>query len=319
MKAVIIRQFGAPQVMKIEEVEKPAASGDRVLIRVHYSSVNPVDWKIRNGSLKLLTGSRFPKPLGFDFAGEVVEKGPRVTRFKAGDSVFGMLDFRHMGAYAEYVCVRENNVASIPENLTFKEAAAVPLAALTAYQALHDKGRIKNGEAVLINGASGGVGSFAVQIAKAGGAHVTGVCGTHNIELVKSLGADTVTDYLAKDFSELPDMYDIIFDAVGSHSFFGVSMKLKPSGRYITTLPNRSSDILSFFLTSLLPPFFSGKKSTFINVRPTGSDLHDLCHMMKEGKLIPVIDRVYTMEEIREAHAYSETGHARGKIVIKIT
>lgn len=304
--------------MKLEEVEKPSISNDQVLIRVHYSSVNPVDWKIRNGSLKLLTGSRFPRRLGFDFAGEVVEAGPRVTRFKKGDRVFGMLDFRHIGSYAEYVCVRENNIASVPENLDFKEAAAVPLAALTAYQALHNKGRMKNGEAVLINGASGGVGSFAVQIAKAAGAHVTGVCGTHNIDLVKSLGADTVTDYLEKDFSELPDMYDIIFDAVGSHSFFRVSRKLKPSGRYITTLPNKSSDILSFFLTALLPPFFSGKKSAFINVRPSGSDLHSLCHLIKERKLTPVIDCTFTLEEISQAHAYSETGHARGKIVIEI-
>ena len=175
MKAVLIRQFGPPDVMQIEEVEKPAISGDQALIRVHYSSVNPVDWKIRNGSLRLLTGSRFPMRLGFDLAGEVLETGSSATRFKKGDKVFGMLDFRHLGSYAEYVCLSENKLALIPDNLDFKEASAVPLAALTAYQALHYKGKIKDGKAVLINGASGGVGSYAVQIASAAGAVVTGV------------------------------------------------------------------------------------------------------------------------------------------------
>ncbi len=319
MKAVLIRQFGLPAVMKIEEVERPTVSGDQVLVRVYYTSVNPVDWKIRNGSLRLLTGSKFPMRLGFDVAGEVVETGPAAAKLKKGDRVFGMLDFRHTGAYAEYVCVREKNLALLPENLDFREAAAVPLAGLTAYQALHYKGKLESGKAVLINGASGGVGAFAVQIARAAGALVTGVCGTGNTELVRSLGAETVINYREQDFAGSNDRYDVIFDAVGSRSFFTVSKSMKTSGRYVTTLPNKPSDILGFFLTSLLPPFFSGKKSTYINVRPSGPDLHNLCHLIKEKKLIPLIDRVFPLEEVAGAHAYSETGHARGKIVIKIS
>lgn len=305
--------------MKVEEVERPVVSNNRVLIRVFYSSVNPVDWKIRNGSLKLLTGSRFPMMLGFDVAGEVVETGTSVTRFKKDNRVFAMLDFKHRGAYAEYACAREDAIALIPENLDFKEAAAIPLAALTAYQALHYKGKMKSGEAVLINGASGGVGSFAVQIAKAAGAIVTAVCGTENTELMRSLGADNVIDYRKQDFTRLPHKYDIIFDAVGKLSFFRTSKNLTGSGRYITTLPNKPSDILSFSLTPFLSLFHYRKKSAFINVRPSGSDLNRLILLIKEKKLRPLIDRIFTLEEIRKAHAYSETGHARGKIVIKIS
>jgi NADPH:quinone reductase-like Zn-dependent oxidoreductase len=319
MKAVLIRQFGPPGVMKIEEVEKPPLSNDRVLIRIHYSSVNPVDWKIRNGSLRLLTGSRFPMRLGFDIAGEVVDTGPAVTAFKKGDRVFGMLDYRQRGAYAEYASTGEDNIAPIPEGLDFKEAAAIPLAALTAYQALHYKGRLKTGEHVLVKGASGGVGSFAVQIAKARGAVVTGVCRTDNMELVKSLGADRVIDYRKEDFAQLPDKYDIIFDIVGKRTFFEIRKRLEPSGRYITTLPNKSSDIISFFLVPLLSVFGYRKKSTFVNVKPGAEDLKSLCLLIREGKLRPLIDRVFTLEEIAEAHAYSETGHARGKIVIKVS
>lgn len=319
MNVVLIRKFGPPDIMNIEEVEKPVISNDRVLIRVHYSSVNPVDWKIRNGSLKLLTGSRFPMMLGFDVAGEVIEAGSLVRRFKTGDRVFGMLNFKQRGAYAEYACAGEDSLAMIPENLDFREAATIPLAALTAYQALHYKGKIKSGESVLINGASGGVGSFAVQIARAAGAAVTAVCGTHNIELVGSLGADKIIDYRKQDFTELPDRYDIIFDAVGKLSFFSIRKNLTNSGRYITTLPNKPADILSFFVIPFLSFFHYSKKSTFISVRPSGSDLDSLSLLIKEKKLFPLIDRTYTLEDIRDAHAYSESGHARGKIVIKIS
>jgi NADPH:quinone reductase-like Zn-dependent oxidoreductase len=318
MKAVLIRQFGPPGVMKVEEVETPSVSNDQVLIRIHYSSVNPVDWKIRNGSLRFLSGSRFPMRLGFDVAGEVVETGPSVTRLREGDRVFGMLDYRQRGAYAEYAGTGEKNVSLIPEPLGFKEAAAIPLAGLTAYQALHYKGKIKKGESVLVKGASGGVGSFAVQIAKAEGAVVTGVCRTDNIELVKSLGADRAIDYRKEDFAQLPDKYDILFDVVGKRTFFGIRKRLAPSGRYITTLPNKPSDILSFFLVPFFPLFGYGKKSAFISVKPSASDLDSLALLIREGRLRPLIDRVYSLEEIGAAHAYSETGHARGKIVIKI-
>lgn len=304
--------------MKVEEVENPLVSNGQVLIRVHHSSVNPVDWKIRNGSLRFLSGSRFPMRLGFDVAGEVVETGPSVTRLRKGDRVFGMLNYRQRGAYAEYVSTDERNVALIPEPLGFQEAAAIPLAGLTAYQALRYKGKIKKGENVLVKGASGGVGSFAVQIAKAEGAVVTGVCRTDNIELVKSLGADRAIDYRKEDFAQLPDKYDILFDVVGKRTFFGIRKRLALSGRYITTLPDKPSDILSFFLVPFLSLFGYGKKSAFISVKPSASDLDSLALLIKKGGLRPLIDRVYSLREITEAHAYSETGHARGKIVIKI-
>ena len=319
MKAILIRQFGPPGIMKLEEIEKPVITSDRVLVRVRYSSVNPVDWKIRNGSLRLISGSRFPMMLGFDIAGEAVETGSSVTRFKKGDRVFGMLDFTHRGAYAEYAAAREDGLALIPENLDLREAAAVPLAALTAYQAIHYKGRIKSGMNVLINGASGGVGSFAVQIAKAAGAIVSGVCSTHTMQFARQLGAHTIIDYTRQDFAHLPDTYDIIFDAVAKRTFFEVRKNLKVGGCYVTTLPNKPADILSFFLTFPVSFFGFSKRSTFISVQPKGSDLHSLSLLVKEGKLRPFIDREYPLEEINEAHAYSETGHARGKIVIKIS
>jgi 2-desacetyl-2-hydroxyethyl bacteriochlorophyllide A dehydrogenase len=319
MKAVLIRHFGPPGVMKIEEVEKPVVSRNRVLVRVHYSSVNPVDWKIRNGSLRLISGSRFPMMLGFDVAGEVVETASSVTTFKKGDRVFGMLAFKHRGAYAEYACVREDALALIPNNLDFKEAAAIPLAALTAYQALHDKARIKSGKTVLVNGASGGVGSFAVQIAKAAGAVVTAVCSTGNMQIAEQLGADTIIDYTRQDFGHFPDKYDVIFDAVGKRSFLGVSKNMNDGGCYVTTLPNKPADILSFFLSFPLSLLGFSKRATFVSVKPRCADLHALNQLAHEGKIRPLIDREYPLEEINAAHAYSETGHARGKIVIKIS
>ncbi|HXX54303.1 MAG TPA: NAD(P)-dependent alcohol dehydrogenase [Thermodesulfovibrionales bacterium] len=319
MKAVVIRQFGPPGVMKLEEVKRPFTSGDEVLIRVHYSSVNPVDWKIRNGSLKLISGSRFPMTIGFDVSGEVVERGSSVTRFKRNDRVFGMLDFNRRGAYAEYACAKADNLVLIPENLDFREAAAIPLAALTAYQALHYKAAIKSGSTVLINGASGGVGSFAVQIAKAAGAHVSAVCSTRNIDLARQLGADNVIDYTRQDFRHLTGRYDIFFDAVGKSSFFKVRKNLQSGGCYVTTLPNKTADILSYVLTFPLSFFRFSKRSTFIAVQSRGSDLESLTLLVKEGKLWPLIDREFPLEEISEAHAYSESGHARGKIAIKIS
>jgi len=319
MKAVVIRKFGPPDVMKIEEIHKPVISSNEVLARVHYSSVNPVDWRMRNGSLRFLTGSKFPMVLGFDIAGEVVETGRSVTKFKKGDKVFAMLDYMKRGAYAEYARIREASAVLIPENMDLRGAAAVPLAALTAYQALHHKGKIKAGDSVLINGSSGGVGSFAVQIAKAAGARVTAVCGTENIELVRTLGADEVIDYVKQDVSAVIEKYDIIFDTVGTLSFFRISGNLTKYGSYITTIPKKPAAVFSLILVPILSLFGYRKKSTLINVKPSGSDLSSLSLLAKEKKVVPLIDRVFTLEEIREAHVYSETGRARGKIVIKIS
>jgi NADPH:quinone reductase-like Zn-dependent oxidoreductase len=318
MKAVLIRKFGPPDVMNIEDIDVPAISDDELLVRVHCSSVNPVDWKIRNGSLKLIAGSKFPMSLGFDVAGEVVEVGSKVGRFKKGDKAFAMLHYRMRGAYMEYARVRESDAAMIPGDMDFVGAAAIPLAGLTAYQALYVKGKIRSGESVLVNGASGGVGSFAVQIAKAAGALVTAVCGTHNVERVNGLGADRVIDYRKEDFTALPEKYDMIFDAVGKLSFFRTRRNLKDFGRYVTTLPN-ASNICSLFFLPFLALFGYHKKAMLINVKPNGSDLERLAILAKEKNLVPLIDRVYPLDKIREAHVCSETGHARGKIVIKLS
>jgi NADPH:quinone reductase-like Zn-dependent oxidoreductase len=318
MKAVLIRKFGPPDVMKVEEVEIPAVPPTGVLVRVRYSSVNPVDWRIRNGSLKLIYGSKFPMKLGFDIAGEVEEAGPSVTRFRKGDRVFGMLNYKVRGAYAEFACADENLLALIPWNIGFGEAAAIPLTGLTAFQALHYKGAMEDYDSVLVNGASGGVGSFAVQIAKAAGCSVTAVCGTDHVEHVKALGADVVIDRLKHDFTKMPDKYDIIFDAVGKLTYFRVRRNLTKEGRYITTLPNKPADIAGFFLLPILSFFGYRKSSAFISVRPDREDLSRVALLVKEKKIVPLIDRTFELEDIAAAHAYSETGRSRGKILIKI-
>jgi NADPH:quinone reductase-like Zn-dependent oxidoreductase len=318
MKAVLINTFGPPDVMKIVETGRPAVPYKGVLVHVRYSCVNPVDWKIRNGSLKLIYGAKFPLKLGFDIAGEVEETGAIVTRFKKGDKVFGMLGYKVRGAYAEYACAEEDLLTLVPANIGFSEAAAAPLAGLTAFQALYYKGAMEENDSVLINGASGGVGSFAVQIAKAAGCRVTAVCGTANVERMRSLGADRVIDYRNQDFTKSPDKYDIIFDAVGARTFFQVRHNLRRKGRYITTLPNKPADIAGFFLLPLLSIFGYRKRTAFISVRPSGADLGRLALLMKEKKIVPLIDRIYYMRDIAAAHAYSETGRARGKILIKI-
>ncbi len=318
MKAILINGFGNPGVMKVCEVDKPAVPDDGVLVRVLFSSVNPVDWRIRNGSLKLIYGSKFPMKLGFDVAGEVEKTGPAVTKFRRGDRVFGMLDYKVRGAYAEYACAQEDLLALIPGNIGFSEAAAIPLAGLTAFQALHYKGGIKKGDSVLINGASGGVGSFAIQIAKAAGCKATAVCGTEHVDHVRGLGADRVIDRLKSDFTDMPDKYDLIFDAVGKLTYFRVRRNLTKEGRYITTLPNKAANIAAFFMQPFFSFFGSGKKAAFISVRPGADDLNTLALLVKVKKLAPVIDRIFDLKDSAAAHAYSETGRATGKIIIRI-
>ncbi|MGE5299757.1 MAG: NAD(P)-dependent alcohol dehydrogenase [Acidobacteriota bacterium] len=314
----MIRKFGPPGVMKVEEVEMPALADNQVRVRVRYSSVNPVDWKIRNGSLKFIYGSRFPMKLGFDIAGEVEETGRSVARFSKGDRVFGMVNYKVRGAYAEFACLDEKLLSLIPWNIDFAEAAAIPLSGLTAFQALYYKGAMEDYDSVLINGASGGVGSFAVQIAKAAGCKVTAVCGTDHFECVKALGADRVIDRLKHDFTKMPDKYDIIFDAVGKLTYFRVRRNLTEEGKYITTLPNKPADIACFLLLPILSFFGYRKSVAFISVRPGGEDLSRLALLVKEKKLVPLIERTFDLEDIAAAHAYSETGRAAGKILIKI-
>ena len=310
MKAVVIYRYGGAEVLQYEEVEQPKIEPTQLLVKVRASSVNPIDWKIRQGMLSLITGSKFPKILGFDVAGEVVAVGSSVTRFKPGDAIYGSTSFPG-GGYAEFAAVPENLVALKPTNLSYEEAAAVPLAALTALQALRDQGNIQTGQTVLINGAAGGVGIFAVQIAKALGAVVTGVSSTKNLDLVKSLLADRVIDYTQQDFTEDTAQYDIIFDAVGKRSLSQTKRVLKPNGIYITTLPSPET-----LFESVLTAFLPGQKAKFILEKPNTEDLIYVKELIEAGKIRVVIDRTYPLQELAAAHSYSETGRAVGKIAL---
>jgi 2-desacetyl-2-hydroxyethyl bacteriochlorophyllide A dehydrogenase len=311
MQAVFINQYGSTQVLEYGNIETPSPKPDQLLVKVYASSVNPVDWKIRSGQLQFLTGYNFPLVLGFDIAGEVVEVGESVTRFQPGDKIYAYLDSLPGGAYAEYAVVSARVACLKPDNMSYEQAGAVPLAATTALQSLRDLGHILPGHQVLINGASGGVGSFAVQIAKGFKAEVTAICSTSNLELVQSLGADRIIDYTVQDFTQDSNTYDIIFDAVGKQSFSGCKNSLKPNGIYITTLPDPDSVVQSV-VTFVLP----GKKAKLIVAQSSGQDLAYLKELIEADKMRSVIERTYPLSELAAAHTLSEQGHVAGKIAI---
>lgn len=312
MNAAVIQQYGAPEVLEYRSVQRPQIKPDQVLIRVRASSVNPIDWKIRQGMLKMLPGQRFPMILGFDIAGEVAAVGAQTTQFRVGDAVYAYSDQFPGGGYAEYAAVSEKVVAPKPTNLSDEQAAAVPLAATTALQALRDEGKVDAGDRVLINGTSGGVGTFAVQIAKALGAEVTAVCSTKNIELVRSLGADRTIDYSQQDFTQENTKYNVIFDVKGNQSFSRCKSVLHPQGIYVTTQP-----LPGDFIQSVVT-FFSAQKAKVILAKANATDLLYLKEQIEAGKIRSIVDRPYPLSEIAEAHRYSEAGHAVGKIVITI-
>jgi NADPH:quinone reductase-like Zn-dependent oxidoreductase len=314
MRAAIIAHYGPPNVFEIRDVPQPEVAPGKVLVRVHAASVNPVDWRIRNGSLRFVLPVRLPLVLGYDIAGVVVEVGPGVSEFKPGDEVFAYLDsFLRGGGYAELALASRRVLAPKPGSLSFVEAAAVPLAATTALQALRDYGQIHSQSHVLVNGASGGVGTFAIQIAKMFGAEVTGVCGPSNVELVQQLGADRVVDYTKTDFTQEGRQYDIVLDAVAKSSYTACRRVLKPKGHYISTLPS-PKQFLDLGLTWLL----GGLRSHTFFARPDGSDLRHLKELIESGKVRPVIDRTFPLEEVAKAHELSQAGHARGKIVLEV-
>jgi NADPH:quinone reductase-like Zn-dependent oxidoreductase len=313
MKAVAFDRYGSPEELQYRELEKPIAKSNELLVRVRASSVNPVDWKIRQGHLQLLTGFNFPRIVGSDISGVVVEVGREVTKFQPGDEVYTFLNPISGGGCAEYAVMPESSAAFKPKNITHAEAAAVPIAGLTALQALRDLGEIQTGKKVLINGASGGVGIFAVQVAKAMNAEVTGVCSAKNREFVKGLGADFVLDYAEIDFTQQPIKYDIILDAVGTKTFAECENVLQPEGVYISTLP--SFDNLLPMLTSW---FLPGKKAKFILANANPADLEILRDLIESDKVEPIVDRTYSLPEVAAAHTYSETGRAVGKIAIAI-
>lgn len=314
MKAVVINQYGAPEVLQLQDIPIPQIKSDQMLVKVYASSINPIDWKTRKGMLAIIFGNKFPMVLGYDISGEVVQVGSEVTQFRQGDQIYACLDPATSGSYAEYAPVPEKVAYFKPQNLTYEEAAAVPLAAETALQALRDLGEIKAGDRILINGASGGVGTFAVQIAKALGAEVTAVCSQKNAELVKSLGAHRIIDYTNQDFTKESVKYDIILDAVAKRSFWECQNILSSNGVYVTTVPDfvNSAAIL---IAQLIP----GKKAKLILLKSNGKDLAYLKELIEGNKLRSIIARTYPLSEIAQAHAESETGRVVGKLVITVS
>src|SRR2546429_2392159 len=323
MKAIVYRNYGSPDVLRLEEIEKPTAGDDEILIKVRAAAVNPLDLLFRGTSymVRMITGLRKPKDtrLGVDVAGQVEAVGRNVTQFKPGDAVFGTCK----GAFAEYVCASESAVVVKPDNVTFEQAASVPIAALTALQGLRlgglgDKGQIQAKHKVLINGASGGVGTFAVQIAKSFGADVTGVCSTRNVEMVRSIGADRVIDYVQQDFTKRGQRYDMIFDCVGNHSLLAHRRALNPNGVCVVA---GAKGLWDFLTRALTAPVFSRlvtqKFVTFI-AKLNKEDLTIMRELMATGKVTPVIDRRYSLSEVPEAMRYLEKRHARGKVVITL-
>ncbi len=322
MKAIVYRCYGSPDVLKLENVEKPTAADDEVLVKVHAASVNPLDWHYMRGSpyfMRLATGLGAPSntSMGVDFAGTVEAVGRNVKRFKPGDEVFGGAS----GAFAEYLTVREDRALVLkPANMTFEQSATVPVAAITALQALRDKGQIKPGHKVLINGASGGVGTFAVQIAKSFGAEVTGVCSTRNVDMVRSIGADHVFDYTQEDYTKSGQRYDLIIDNVGNHSLLANRRVLEPNGIFVIVggpKGNWLGPVMNPIKAFMLSPFV-GQEFGMMLARLRKDDLAILGDLMQAGKVTPVIDRRYRLSEVPAAIRYSEEGHARGKIVIDL-
>jgi NADPH:quinone reductase-like Zn-dependent oxidoreductase len=324
MKAIVYREFGSPDVLRLEEVEKPVPGDDQVLVRVRAAALNPLDWHYLEGTpyiaRPLAFGFFAPKEtrLGVDYAGTIEAVGKSVTRFQPGDDVFG----GGAGTLAEYVCVRaEGAVVEKPASLTFEQAAAVPIAALTALQSLRDRAQVRAGQKVLINGASGGVGTFAVQVAKSFGADVTGVCSTRNVELVLSLGADRVFDYTKEDFTRGDQRYDVILDNVGNRSLLACRRVLEPGGHYVLiggggVFEARWLGPLPKIVRLLvLSPFVSQDMRMFL-ANMNRDDLALLGDMMRTGKVTPVIDRRYGLSEVAEAFRYLEQGHARGKVIV---
>lgn len=313
MKAIVFDRYGSARELQYREVEKPIAKANELLVRVRASSINPVDWKTRQGYLQLLSGFNFPKIVGSDISGMVVEVGREVTKFQPGDEIYTFLNPVAGGACAEYATVPESTAAIKPQNMTHVEAAAVPIAGLTALQSLRDLGEIKSGSKVLINGASGGVGTFAVQIAKTMNAEVTGVCSAKNAELVKDLGADIVLDYAQIDFTKQIEKYDIILDAITSKTFAECENVMQPEGVYVSTLPS-----LEIFLPLVTSWFLPGKKAKLVLANPSSKDLGTLRDLIEAGKVRSIIDRTYNLAEVAVAHEYSETGRAVGKIAIAV-
>jgi NADPH:quinone reductase-like Zn-dependent oxidoreductase len=314
MKAIVYTKYGTPDVLQLNEIEKPAPKDNEILIRVHAASVNALDFHTMRGLPyigRIVTGLRKPKNTrpGVDLAGQVEAVGKEVTRFQSGDEVFGA----SRGTFAEYVCTQGKALALKPASLTFEQAAAVPVAGFTALQGLRDKGGIQPGQKVLINGATGGVGTFAVQIAKAFGAEVTAVCSTRNVDMVRSLGADQVIDYTQENFTQSGQLYDILFDSVGNHSLSACRRVMNPTGTCVMV-----GGPLTHLLMGVVLSRFVSQSLIFFIATTNNEDLIVLKKLLEDKKVTPVIDRRYTLSEVPEAVRYLGEGHARGKVVITL-
>lgn len=310
-RRIELPRFGPPEVLSLAEVPRPRPRRGEVLVRVHATGVNPKDCMVRKGKFRLFAGTRFPQSLGHDFAGEIAACGPGVDDPPPGTAVFGMRNGWRVGAYADHAIAEPDELAAMPGHLAWEQAAAVPLAAQTALQALRDLGGVKHGDRVLINGASGGVGTFAVQIARILGAHVTAVCSARNADLVRGLGADTIHDYAQSDPLTLVEAFDTWFDVFGNKSFPSARPALTRRGTYISTVPDGRS--VGWHLATRLSP---GRRGRLVVVRSRRRDLEALARWMEAGHLHPVIERTYPLAEAADAHALVETKRARGKVVL---
>ncbi|HYW96029.1 MAG TPA: NAD(P)-dependent alcohol dehydrogenase [Bacteroidales bacterium] len=310
MKAVIFNHYGGPEVLEYTDVVTPRPKAGEIRVSVKAASVNPVDWKVRMGRLKFITGRKFPQYLGGEVAGIIESTGSDVKVLKPGMRVFAGLSYKG-GGYAEYACMPAKNAVVLPDNIPFEEACTFAIAGITPLQAMRDHAGIEEGMHVLVNGASGGVGTYAVQIAKLLGARVTGVCSSRNADLVTSLGADEVIDYGLDDFTLNTQTYDAIIDAVGNKTFGQVKSALKKHG-YLIKLNHSFRTYFAQAWTTL----FSSKKTKLVLLKNTTHDVKWIRDQVALGKIKVIIDRTYPLSEARKAHEYSETGRARGKIVL---
>jgi NADPH:quinone reductase-like Zn-dependent oxidoreductase len=318
MKAIVYSNYGSPDVLECEDIEKPAAGDNDVLIKVRAASVNPVDWHFMRGSpflVRMMGGLLKPKfRLGADVAGQVEAVGRKVTQFKPGDEVFGTC----RGAFAEYVCTPESALVMKPDNVTFEQAGSVGVAAFTALQGLRDKGHIQPGHRILINGAAGGVGTFAVQIARSFGADVTGACSTRNLDMVRSIGADKVIDYTKEDFTKSGHHYDLIFDCFANHSLSECKDVLNPQATYVIVGGPSDRSMIGLLAGAFVLSRFYSQNFVFFIAKSSNGDLNLIADLMRAGKVTPVIDRRYRLTEVPAAIRYLEEGHARGKVVITL-
>ena len=313
MKAIVTTAYGNVDVLAYQDVEKATVKENEIRVRVRAVGINPIDWKVRNGEFKILTGLNPPRILGNDFAGTVEELGKEIVGYKKGDAVWGFVESFDRGTYAEYVNVKEHEVGRMPDNLSFEEAASFPTVGLTAYQTLLRLAEIKKGYHILINGCSGGVGLAALQIAKTYDCEVTGVASTKNLELIKKMGTDHVIDYTNQDVVAVQEAYDLFFDVVANQTFLQARHTLRPGGMYIPTLPSLQSMVLG-----PLNNLFSSKKVKVFDCKASTEDLNDLKAMVEAGALKPIIEKIYPWHQVRLAHARSERGHVVGKLVLTI-